>query len=165
MNPHFQQITNKIQSWDQAQHTIQTWKAANEPTVFTNGCFDLLHYGHLHYLAEAASLGKHLVIGLNSRASVQHLKGKHRPIKDDKSRHYLLAGLEVVDLVVTFEEETPLELIQHLEPDVLVKGGDWKIKDIVGSDLVLANGGTVHSLSYIEGYSTTSIEQKILNFQ
>lgn len=165
MNQHFQQITNKIQSWDQAQHTIRTWKVANELTVFTNGCFDLLHYGHLHYLAEAASLGKHLVVGLNSTVSVQKLKGQHRPIKDDRSRQYLLAGLEVVDLVVLFEEETPYELIQHLQPDVLVKGGDWAVEDIVGSDLVLANGGSVHSLDFIQGYSTTSIEQKILNFQ
>lgn len=165
MNPHFQQITNKIQSWDEAQYTIKTWKVANELTVFTNGCFDLLHYGHLHYLAEAASLGKHLVVGLNSTVSVQKLKGQHRPIKDERSRQYLLAGLEVVDLVILFEEETPYELIQHIQPDVLVKGGDWKVEDIVGSDLVLANGGTVHSLAFIQGYSTTSIEQKILNFQ
>ncbi len=162
MNRHFQHITNKIQTWDQAQYTIATWKTANESTVFTNGCFDLLHYGHLHYLAEAATLGQHLAIGVNSRSSVQRLKGPHRPIKDDLSRLHLLASLQYVDLVVLFEEDTPLQLITHLQPDVLVKGGDWATKDIVGSELVLANGGQVHSLAFIEGYSTTELEQKIL---
>ena len=162
MNPHFQQITNKIQSWEEAQQTLKQWKAAGETAVFTNGCFDLLHYGHLHYLAEAAALGQHLVIGVNSCGSVQRLKGIHRPIKDDASRLHLLAGLAMIDLVVTFEEDTPLELIQHIQPDVLVKGGDWAINEIVGSELVLANGGAVYSLEFIPGYSTTKLEQKIL---
>jgi rfaE bifunctional protein nucleotidyltransferase chain/domain len=162
MNPHFQQIAHKIQSWDEAQHSVQVWKVAEEPTVFTNGCFDLLHYGHVHYLAEAASLGRHLIVGLNSGASVQRLKGQHRPIKDDMSRLYILAALEMVDLVVAFEEDTPLRLIEHIQPDILVKGGDWATKDIVGSAFVLENGGQVHSLEFIEGYSTTNIEQKVL---
>lgn len=162
MNPNFQQIIDKIQSWDQAQHTIQNWKTAGESTVFTNGCFDLLHYGHIHYLSEAASLGKHLVVGLNSTTSVQRLKGKHRPIKDEKSRLYVLASLEIIDLVVLFEEDTPLKLIQHLQPDILVKGGDWAAENIVGSNVVLANGGAVHSLAFVDGFSTTKLEQKIL---
>lgn len=162
MNPHFQRITNKIQSWDNAQCTVNTWKMAQESTVFTNGCFDLLHYGHLHYLAEAASLGKHLIVGLNSGASVQRLKGNHRPIKDDQSRLYVLAGLQMIDLVVIFDEDTPLQLIKHLQPDILVKGGDWATKDIVGSDVVLGNGGAVYSLKFVEGYSTSKLEQKIL---
>lgn len=163
MNPNFQQITHKIQSWDQAQRTVQTWKTAGESTVFTNGCFDLVHYGHIHYLSEAASLGQHLIVGLNSTASVQRLKGKHRPIKDEKSRLYVLASLEIIDLVVVFEGDTPLELIKHLQPDILVKGGDWLPKDIVGSEVVQANGGTVHSLAFVDGYSTTKLEQKILS--
>jgi rfaE bifunctional protein nucleotidyltransferase chain/domain len=163
MNPNFQQITHKIQSWDQAQHTIQTWKTAGESTVFTNGCFDLLHYGHIHYLSEAASLGQHLVVGLNSTASVQRLKGSHRPIKDEKSRLYVLASLEIIDLVVVFEQDTPLELIKHLQPDILVKGGDWAAENIVGSSVVLANGGSVHSLAFVEGFSTTKLEKKVLD--
>ncbi|MGH1335444.1 MAG: D-glycero-beta-D-manno-heptose 1-phosphate adenylyltransferase [Aureispira sp.] len=162
MNPHFQKITNKIQSWEEAQETLKQWKTAGETAVFTNGCFDLMHYGHLHYLAEAAALGQRLVIGVNSQASVQRLKGAHRPIKDDKSRLHLLAGLEMIDLVVTFEEDTPLELITHIQPDILVKGGDWAVSDIVGSTVVLANGGAVYSLEFIPGYSTTKLEQKIL---
>lgn len=162
MSPNFQQITNKIQSWDKAQYTLQTWKAAKESIVFTNGCFDLIHYGHLHYLAEAASLGHHLIVGLNSSTSVQRLKGPHRPIKDDLNRSHLLASLQMVGLVVLFEEDTPLELITHLQPDILVKGGDWQPRDIVGSAVVLANGGTVHSLKFVEGYSTSQLEQKIL---
>ncbi|MFK7797079.1 MAG: D-glycero-beta-D-manno-heptose 1-phosphate adenylyltransferase [Aureispira sp.] len=162
MNLNFQQITHKIQSWDQAQHTIQTWKTAGESTVFTNGCFDLLHYGHIHYLSEAASLGQHLIVGLNSTASVARLKGKHRPIKDEKSRLHVLASLEMIDLVVVFEQDTPLELIKYLQPDILVKGGDWLPKDIVGSEVVQANGGMVHSLAFVEGHSTTKLEQKIL---
>jgi len=141
---------------------VRRWRAKGEKIVFTNGCFDLLHYGHLHYLSQARELGDRLVVGLNSAGSVRRLKGPTRPINDDLTRTHLLAALSVVDAVVVFDEDTPIELIRHVQPDVLVKGGDWLPEQIVGSDVVLANGGKVFSLPYIDGYSTTNIERKIL---
>lgn len=156
-----QQLKSKIQNWQQIHQTVQNWKAQQERIVFTNGCFDLLHYGHLHYLAEAGDLGDRLIIGLNSAASVKRLKGPHRPIKDELTRQYQLAALAFVDAVVVFEQDTPFELIQIIVPDVLVKGGDWQPEQIVGADIVQAAGGQVLNLPYIEGYSTTAIEQKI----
>lgn len=165
MSPFFPKIQHKIQDWSTAQTQIKAWQAAGEQVVFTNGCFDLIHYGHLHYLAEAAQLGNHLVVGLNSDTSVRRLKGEHRPIKDFKSRLALMASLSFVDLVVVFEELTPLKLIEQLAPDILVKGGDWKPEQIVGSSFVLERGGKVLSLPYWEGFSTTSIEQRILQQQ
>ena len=151
-----------IQTQSEAAATTAQWHAAGQRIVFTNGCFDLLHYGHLHYLYEAKALGDRLVVGLNSGASVQRLKGPTRPINDEKTRAHLLAALEMVDLVVIFDEDTPFELIQAIEPDILVKGGDWQPDQIVGADLVLARGGAVRSLPFQAGYSTTNIEQKIL---
>jgi rfaE bifunctional protein nucleotidyltransferase chain/domain len=161
MNPFFQRITNKVQDWSTAAQTVRKWQNNGLEIVFTNGCFDLVHFGHVAYLAEAAAQGQKLVLGLNSDASVARLKGAHRPIKDQKNRSHLLASLEMVDLVVLFEEDTPLELIQTIQPDVLVKGGDWSIEEIVGSTFVLAKGGSVKSLTFVEGYSTTNLEQKI----
>ncbi len=158
----FSDIETKIQSNDQITQTIARWRAEGDTIVFTNGCFDLLHYGHLHYLAAARNLGDRLVVGLNSAASVQRLKGPSRPINDEQTRTHLLAALEMVDAVVVFEADTPLELIERLQPDVLVKGGDWKPEQIVGSAAVLARGGQVRSLPFVAGYSTTNIEQKIL---
>ena len=157
----FQHIEQKIQTAEQLQNTLANWRVAGEKIVFTNGCFDLLHYGHLHYLAQARDLGNRLVIGLNSGASVQRLKGPNRPINDEATRAHQMAALEFVDAVVFFDTDTPLELIQIVQPDILVKGGDWKPEQIVGSDLVLARGGQVLSLPFVEGYSTTNIEQKI----
>lgn len=156
-----EKIASKIQDWKQIQKTVESWKATGQKVVFTNGCFDILHYGHIHYLAQAKDLGDRLIIGLNSADSVRRLKGPNRPINDETTRQHLLAALEFVDAVVVFEQDTPLELIRIALPDVLVKGGDWQAKDIVGSNVVLANGGEVRSLPYIEGYSTTAIEQKI----
>ena len=156
-----QKIKNKIQDWKTIQQTISEWKFSNKKIVFTNGCFDILHYGHIHYLAEARALGDKLVIGLNSSDSVKRLKGNHRPINDDLTRLHILAALECVDAVVIFEEDTPLELIKIVVPDILVKGGDYQPEDIVGSDIVLENGGDVRSLAFVEGYSTSSIENKI----
>lgn len=155
-------IKKKILTWKQAKEKIAVWKTEND-VVFTNGCFDLLHYGHLHYLAEARKLGDKLVIGLNSEDSVRRLKGPHRPINDEKTRQFQLASLQFVDAVVVFEQDTPYELIALLKPDILVKGGDWKEDQIVGSDIVLSYGGNVKSLPFVEGYSTTNIEQKIKN--
>jgi len=159
----FERIGQKIHTQATAAEVVKSWHAAGDTVVFTNGCFDLLHYGHLHYLADARDLGQRLVIGLNSSASVSRLKGLHRPINDETTRAHMLAALEMVDAVVVFDENTPLDLIQAVEPDVLVKGGDWAVEQIVGSDLVLARGGKVLSLPFVSGYSTTNLEQKILN--
>lgn len=158
----FLQIQQKIVAPARAATIISNWQQEGHSVVFTNGCFDLLHYGHIHYLAEAASLGQRMVVALNAAASVRRLKGQHRPINDDLTRLHLMAAFGFVDLVTTFEEDTPLELITLLKPDILVKGGDWAPDQIVGSEAVLAQGGSVHSLPYIQGYSTTNIEQKIL---
>lgn len=158
-----QNIQHKIQDWSAIQKTVTEWRKEGETIVFTNGCFDLLHYGHIHYLAEAKDLGTKLIIGLNSKASVARLKGNHRPINDDKTREFMLASLEIVDVVVVFEEDTPFELIKHILPDILVKGGDYKINEIVGADLVIKNGGIVKTLAFQEGYSTSKIEEKIKN--
>jgi D-glycero-beta-D-manno-heptose 1-phosphate adenylyltransferase len=157
-----QHIASKIASLEQAIEQVGHWRAAGQKTVFTNGCFDLLHYGHLHYLAEARALGDRLIVGVNSATSVNRLKGPTRPINDERTRTHLLAALEVVDLVVVFDTDTPLALIEALKPDMLVKGGDWKAEQIVGAEGVLSRGGEVRSLPFIAGYSTTNIEQKIL---
>lgn len=158
----FSQIQQKIQSFETIAETIAQWRAAGQRIVFTNGCFDLLHYGHLHYLAAARDLADRLVVGLNSAASVRRLKGPNRPINDELTRTHTLAALQMIDAVVVFEADTPLELIKIVQPDILVKGGDWKPDQIVGSEIVLANGGQVLSLPFVEGYSTTNIEKKIL---
>lgn len=158
----FSLIEAKIQSNEQIVASLDQWRKAGDKIVFTNGCFDILHFGHLHYLADASALGERLVIGLNSEASVRRLKGPTRPINDELTRTHLLAALEVVDAVVIFDEDTPIELIKIVQPDILVKGGDWKPEQIVGSKLVLASGGQVLSLPFVDGYSTTNIEQKIL---
>lgn len=154
-------IQQKIQDWPSIAQTVATWKKKGETVVFTNGCFDLLHYGHIHYLAAARALGHRLIIGLNSADSVRRLKGQHRPINDETTRLFLLASLQYVDAVVVFEEDTPLKLIELIIPDILVKGGDYEVSQIVGAKVVLQNGGEVKSLPFIDGYSTTKIEQKI----
>ena len=159
-----ERIKAKIMDSATARAAVIAWQQNGERVVFTNGCFDIMHYGHLHYLAQARDLGDHLVIGLNSAGSVSRLKGPHRPINDEITRQMLLASLDFVDVVVSFEEDTPLKLIQTLLPDVLVKGGDWKPADIIGADIIAANGGEIKSLPYIEGYSTTAIEEKIRNW-
>jgi len=135
----------------------------NKKIVFTNGCFDILHRGHVAYLVEAKKLGDLLVIGLNSDASVKRLKGPERPINNEEDRRYVLSQLKAVDFVEIFEEDTPLNLILKVQPQVLVKGGDWKIEEIVGGKEVIANGGNVFSLNFVDGYSTTSVIQKIQN--
>lgn len=157
-----QRITQKVSSISEIGRIVDHWRKDGLKIVFTNGCFDLLHYGHIHYLAKAADLGDRLVIGLNSSASVRRIKGDRRPINDEKTRRHMLAALEFVDAVVEFDTDTPYELIRVVEPQVLVKGGDWKPEQIVGADIVLASGGQVLSLPYIEGFSTTAIENKII---
>jgi D-glycero-beta-D-manno-heptose 1-phosphate adenylyltransferase len=158
----FKKIQNKIQCWEQIEKTVTRWKSKGYTIVFTNGCFDILHYGHIHYLADAKALGHKLIVGLNSASSVKRLKGFNRPINDETTRQFLLAALEMVDAVVVFETDTPYDLINLIEPQILVKGGDWKPEQIVGSDIVLGLGGVVKSLPFIYGYSTTNIERKIL---
>ena len=140
---------------------METWKNQGLEVVFTNGCFDLLHAGHVQSLYDAAALGDKLVVAVNSDASVRRLKGAHRPISEQASRLAVLAALEMVDLVLLFEEDTPLAVIEALVPDVLAKGGDYKITQIVGHELVLAHGGAVHSLPLLGSYSTTALEAKI----
>lgn len=135
---------------------------ASKKIVFTNGCFDLLHIGHVRYLQEARSLGQALFVGINSDSSVKRLKGDERPIQNEKDRAEILAALECVDYVCQFEEDTPLELIKKVTPQVLVKGGDWPIEKIVGSDFVLKNGGEVKSLQFVQGHSTSGLIEKIL---
>ena len=158
-------IEAKIQDWDTAKKTVQQWQEHGEQIVFTNGCFDLLHYGHIHYLAQARALGDRLVVGLNSAASVRRLKGANRPINDEQTRLFTLASLQFIDLVVSFEEDTPFKLISTLLPNILVKGGDYTIETIIGADVVINNGGAVKTLPFVKGYSTTSIEEKIRNQQ
>ncbi|HEY8272819.1 MAG TPA: D-glycero-beta-D-manno-heptose 1-phosphate adenylyltransferase [Pseudobdellovibrionaceae bacterium] len=135
-------------------------KAQNKKIVFTNGCFDLLHVGHVRYLQEAKKLGDVLVIGVNSDASIKRLKGPARPVQTEEDRAEILAALGCVDFTVIFTEDTPKNLIEAVKPDVLVKGGDWKIDQIVGSDFVLMNGGKVLSLQFVDGKSTTKLIEK-----
>lgn len=146
------------------QRLCNIWRMKGDRIVFTNGCFDILHRGHVEYLQEAAALGDRLVIGLNSDASVKRQnKGPERPLNDELSRAKVLAALRLVDAVVIFDQDTPLELIQAIGPDVLVKGGDWPEDKIVGADLVKARGGSVHSLKLVDGFSTTGLVEKIRN--
>jgi len=140
---------------------INTWKSEGKKIVFTNGCFDILHSGHIQYLSEAAQLGDKLVIGLNSDSSVSRLKGSDRPIKSQECRADILAFMKAIDMVIVFDEDTPLELIEKIIPDILVKGGDWSTDQIVGSDIVLKNGGEVKSLSFLKGFSSTRIIERM----
>ena len=156
-------VESKIFGWEALAVQCSKWKEAGQKVVFTNGCFDIMHYGHVQYLAQAADQGDKLIVALNSSTSIQKLKGPNRPINADETRFHIMASLLFVDAVVEFEEDTPFELIQKITPDVLVKGGDWKPEQIVGSDVVLGAGGLVKSLKFVDGFSTTSIEQKILN--
>ncbi|WP_069660855.1 D-glycero-beta-D-manno-heptose 1-phosphate adenylyltransferase [Arcticibacter eurypsychrophilus] len=154
-------IDKKILSLQQISPLINVWKFLDKKIVFTNGCFDLLHLGHIDYLAKAAALGNKLVIGLNTDSSVSRIKGPSRPIMDQKSRAALLASLFFVDAVVLFDESTPADLITAIMPDILVKGADYTVDQIVGADIVLANGGEVKTIPFLDGYSTSSIERKI----
>ncbi len=129
--------------------------------VFTNGCFDIIHRGHVEYLNQAKSLGDYLIIGVNSDNSVKKLKGEFRPINKENDRAFVLDNLKAVDFVIIFNEDTPYEIIKKTLPDFLVKGGDWKEEDIVGADIVKSNGGKVLSLKYIKDYSTTSIIKEL----
>ncbi|WP_296622271.1 D-glycero-beta-D-manno-heptose 1-phosphate adenylyltransferase [Marivirga sp.] len=137
----------------------QDWK--DQKVVFTNGCFDILHLGHVDYLEKAASKGDKLIVALNRDASVSKLKGPNRPVNNEHARARIVAALSFVDVVVFFSEDTPLSLIKQLIPDILVKGSDYKISNIVGADIVMENGGKVETIELVDGYSTTNIINKI----
>lgn len=154
-------ITEKIIPFEEIEKLCKELKRKGNTLVFTNGCFDILHAGHVLYLQEARALGDALILGLNSDASVKRLKGEKRPINLQRERALVLAGLAAVDYVCIFEEDTPYELIKKVRPDVLVKGGDWQVHQIVGSDIVLDDGGKVLSLSFTEGLSSSNIIKKI----
>jgi rfaE bifunctional protein nucleotidyltransferase chain/domain len=156
-------IESKVMDEVSLRKTLSLWRFESKKIVFTNGCFDLLHQGHLQYLMQARMLGDKLVIGLNSDASTRKLKGETRPINDQRSRSMMLATMIFVDAVVIFDEETPYELINIVRPDILVKGGDYNPETIVGADLVKSYGGSVKVLSFLDGFSSTAIETKIIN--
>ncbi len=158
---HLQNIKHKIITRADLNEQLAKWKTENKKIVFTNGCFDILHLGHIDYLSKAADMGDVLVIGLNADESVSRLKGPHRPINNEVSRGMILASLAFVSAVVKFDEDTPYELIRQVQPDVLVKGADYKIENIVGLDIVQAKGGTVKTIEFLPGYSTSAIEKKI----
>ena len=151
----------KLKTWDEIKRIVKELKKSGKQVVFTNGCFDIIHAGHVQYLQEAKNLGDILIIGLNSDESVRKLKGKNRPLNNELNRAIVLSGFYFVDYVVIFGEDTPYDLINLIKPDILVKGGDWKIQDIVGSDIVLKKKGKVKSLSFKDGFSTTKLINKI----
>ena len=156
-------IESKIFSWEQLEKQLAIWRFKNQKIVFTNGCFDILHLGHITYLAQAKDLGHILIIGLNSDESVRKLKGPHRPLNIQHARAMTLASLFFVDAVTVFEDETPYKLIQMIQPDILVKGKDYKEEEISGFDIVNAKGGKIVTLDLVKDYSTSHIVEKLYN--
>ena len=152
---------DKIKSLAEASQQVKAWQKEGQKVVFTNGCFDLLHLGHVDYLEKARNLGDKLVLGLNTDSSVSRFKGPERPLQDQNSRARVLAGLQFIDLVVFFDEDTPQNLISELVPNILVKGSDYLAENIVGADVVKKNGGEVKTIDFVPGYSTTRIVEKI----
>lgn len=147
--------------WAEGLKKIDSWKQKGLEITFTNGCFDLLHYGHVQYLYDASQMADKLIVGINSDRSVTRIKGNDRPIQDEKSRATILASLETVDLVIIFDENTPLQLIKYIRPDILVKGADYENKEIVGQEFVESIGGITVLIPFEKGYSTTKIIKKI----
>ena len=159
-----QNVTSKIYTLSDLKIQTDKWKEKGDKIVFTNGCFDLVHRGHVEVLANTSDLGDKLVIGLNSDISIQELKGEKRPIIDENSRAILLASLQFVDAIVLFSEETPEKLIETIIPNILAKGGDYKVTEIAGHKVVLENGGEVILVPRINGFSTTNIVDKIKKY-
>jgi rfaE bifunctional protein nucleotidyltransferase chain/domain len=153
--------STKIVTIPEARQKIRDWQHRKQQVVFTNGCFDLIHLGHVDYLEKARMLGDRLVIGLNTDDSVSRFKGPERPLQDQNSRARVLAAMQFIDLVVFFNEDTPFNLISELLPNVLVKGSDYLADNIVGADVVKKNGGVVKTIDFVPGYSTTRIVEKI----
>ena len=162
MNPG-SSIQNKILTLPELLRKVAQWRITSKTIAFTNGCFDIIHAGHIASLTEAASTADYLIVGLNSDSSPSCKKGKNRPINNQQARAIVLAGLTMVDAIVIFDEPTPINLINSLRPDVLVKGGDYKLEEIVGSTEVISWGGKVVINAIVEGFSTTSIINKIQN--
>jgi D-glycero-beta-D-manno-heptose 1-phosphate adenylyltransferase len=157
-------IKSKLYTREQLSRALAIWRFKDEKIVFTNGCFDILHKGHVTYLAQAAQLGDILIVGLNSDISIKKLgKGANRPIQDQDSRSLILASLHYVTVVVIFDEDTPTNLIKYIQPDILVKGGDWKPEQVAGYEIVKSYGGEVIIIDYLPGFSTTTIIEKIRN--
>ena len=148
---------------DELSEWLSICRFRGKKIVFSNGCFDIVHKGHIEYLAKAANFGDILIIGLNSDSSVRKLKGDNRPVQDESSRAIILAAMHFVSKVILFDEDTPYELIKYIKPDVLVKGSDYKVEDIVGYDIVTSRGGKVETIDFIDGYSTSNIILKIEN--
>lgn len=153
----------KIKDIEEITTIVEHLKKEGKIIVFTNGCFDILHSGHIQYLYDAKRLGDILIIGLNSDSSIKRIKGEKRPIINEWERAYILSALEMVDFIVIFDEDTPYELIKAIKPNILVKGGDWDIEKIVGRDIVESYGGKVLNIPFVEGKSTTNIIQRVID--
>ena len=158
---YFEKVKNKILEGEELEKWLDECRKNGKKIVFTNGCFDILHRGHVEYLSKAAAFGDVMVVGLNTDASVKRLKGPSRPVNDEYARAFVLAGLEFVSAVVLFDEDTPYNLIKKVQPDFLVKGSDYKPENIVGYDIVTAKGGKVVTVDLVEGYSTTKTIEKM----
>ena len=156
-----EESARKIKTFQEASAQVKGWQHEGQHVVFTNGCFDIIHLGHVDYLEKARMLGDKLVIGLNSDDSVSRFKGPERPLQDQTSRARILASMQFVDLIVFFNEDTPLNLISEIKPNILVKGSDYLAENIVGADVVKKNGGVVKTIDFVPGYSTTRIVEKI----
>jgi len=154
-------VQKKILSGQDLDRQLAYWRFKSQKIVFTNGCFDILHRGHIDYLSKAADLGHVLIVGLNTDDSVRRIKGPERPIKDEFSRALILSSLSFVSAVVLFDEDTPYNLIEQIQPDILVKGSDYNSEEIVGYDIVKAKGGKVITIDYIEGFSSTRIIERM----
>ena len=155
-------LSEKFHTKESLKTLLNQWNSENKELVFTNGCFDILHRGHVEYLCHARDLGDKLILGLNTDASVKRLgKSPERPINSESTRAIILAALECVDAIILFNEDTPLELIDFVQPDVLVKGSDYKAEDIVGYDIVKAKGGKVITIQLVDGFSTTTLIEKM----
>jgi rfaE bifunctional protein nucleotidyltransferase chain/domain len=159
-----QKTAQKIFSQEALAHQVKKWQAQGEKVVFTNGCFDIVHLGHIDYLEKARALGDRLVVGINSDASVKRLKGKNRPVIEEYARLRMIAAMAFVDAVCLFDEDTPKSLIEKISPDILTKGSDYTPENIVGADFVVAKGGEVKTIDLVEGFSTSKIIDKIKSF-
>src|SRR5687768_548445 len=163
MSPLTPPAQSKIFDLDKLTRLRNSWRKKGQTVVFTNGCFDILHAGHIKYLEAASQLGDHLIVALNDDDSVKKLKGEERPINVLNSRLYLVASLRCVDAVCSFSGDTPIDIIEELKPDILVKGGDYKPENVVGAEEVRSWGGRVEIIPFVEGYSTTKLESRILD--